>query len=220
MLRDIKVNTGEEHRTERESVPGLSVYAGADGYSVIELLVIVSVIIVLTGAAVFSMLPQKRAYSTDDAAAQVSNFLRDAYQRAISQRQTMKVQIDRSTMLIKMFDENTLPTGDEIEIRRAQLNPEISVNQPTVGGSSLNPPASPFNYPVATYSSNLWVARFRSDGSVVDANGNTLSATIFFSPVSMKTNETNLIRAVTLFGPSGSMRFWRYTGSSFDAGGN
>jgi type II secretory pathway pseudopilin PulG len=186
----------------------------------VELLVIVSVIIVLTAAAVFSLAPQRRAYSTDDAAAQVTNFLRDAYQRAISQRQTMKVQIDRSTMLMKIFDENTLPTGDEIEVRRAQLNPEISVSQPAVGGSSLAAPASPYDYPVAVYSSNLWVARFRSDGSVVDVNGNTLSATIFFSPVSMKTNETNLIRAVTLYGPSGSMRFWRYTGSSFDAGGN
>lgn len=192
----------------------------ADGYSVIELLVIFAIIITLTAAAVFTMVPQRRAYGPEDAAGQVANFLRDAYQRAISQRQTMKVQIDSSSMLIKIIDENTLPVGDEVEVRRAQLNPEISVSQPTVGGSALNPPAAPYNYPVAVYSSNLWVARFRSDGSVVDASGNTLSATIFFSPVSMKTTDTNLIRAITLFGPSASIRFWRYTGSNFDAGAN
>src|ERR1041384_685969 len=220
MRRNTKVNCCKQHPATQAEVTRSSKRPGEDGYSMVELLVIVSVIIVLTAAAVFSLAPQRRAYSTDDAAAQVTNFLRDAYQRAISQRQTMKVQIDRSTMLMKIFDENTLPTGDEIEVRRAQLNPEISVSQPAVGGSSLAAPASPYDYPVAVYSSNLWVARFRSDGSVVDVNGNTLSATIFFSPVSMKTNETNLIRAVTLYGPSGSMRFWRYTGSSFDAGGN
>jgi type II secretory pathway pseudopilin PulG len=207
-------------RTQRESARMRSADPGEDGYSLLQLLVVLSITIIMTGAAVFSLLPQRRAYGPDDAAGQVTNFLRDAYQRAISQRQTMKVQIDRSTMLIKIIDENTLPVGDEVEVRRAQLNNEISVNQPTVGGSALNPPASPYNYPVAAYSSNLWVARFRSDGSVVDASGNTLSATIFFSPVSLKTTDTNLIRAVTLYGPSGSIRFWRYTGSSFDAGAN
>lgn len=191
-----------------------------DGFSVVELLVIFAIVVILTAAAVFSLAPQRRAYGPDDTAAQVTNFLRDAYQRALSQRQTMKVQIDKSTMLMKIIDENTLPVGDEIEVRRAQLNPEISVIQPTVGGSALSAPASPYNYPVAAYLGNVWVARFRSDGSVVDAAGNILSTTIFFSPVSMKTNETNLIRAVTVFGPSGSIRFWRYTGSSFDAGAN
>jgi hypothetical protein len=178
------------------------------------------VIITLTAAAVFSLVPQRRAYRTEDAAGQLTNFLRDAYQRALTQRQTMKVQIDSSSMLIKIIDENTLPVGDEVEVRRAQLSTEISVSQPTVGGSLLNAPAAPYNYPVAVYSSNLWVARFKSDGSVVDAAGNTLSATVFFSLVNMKTSDTNLIRAVTLFGPSGSIRFWRYTGSSFDAGAN
>ncbi len=206
--------------TQRKSVNRQSADRAADGFSVIELLVIFAIVIILTAAAVFTMVPQRRAYGPDDAGGQITNFLRDAYQRAISQRQTMKVQIDKSTMLIKIIDENKLPVGDEVEVRRAQLNPEISVSQPTVGGSALNPPASPYNYPVAAYSSNLWVARFRSDGSVVDGSGNSLSATIFVSPVSMKTNETNLIRAVTLFGPSGSIRFWRYTGSSFDAGAN
>ena len=203
-----------------ESANRRSTHREAEGYSVLELLVVVTVIITLTAVAVFSLVPQRRAYGTEDAAGQVTNFLRDAYQRAISQRQTMKVQIDRSSMLMKIIDENTLPVGDEVEVRRAQLSSEISVSQPTIGGSPLNAPAAPYNYPVAVYSSNLWVARFRSDGSVVDAAGNTLSATVFFSFVNMKTSDTNLIRAVTLFGPSGSIRFWRYTGSSFDAGAN
>lgn len=203
-----------------ESANRRSAHRESEGYSVIELLVVVVIIITLTAAAVFSLVPHRRAYGTEDAAGQVTNFLRDAYQRAISQRQTMKVQIDRTNMLIKIIDENKLPAGDEIEVRRAKLNNEISVNQPTVGGSLLNAPAAPYNYPVAVYSNNLWEARFRSDGSVVDTAGNTLSATVFFSFVSMKTSDTNLIRAVTLFGPSGSVRFWRYTGQSFDAGAN
>ncbi len=203
-----------------ESANRRSAHREADGYSLIELLIAVVVMITMTAAAVFTLVPQRRAYGTEDAAGQVVNFLRDAYQRAISQRQTMKVQIDRTNMLIKIIDENTLPVGDEVEVRRAKLNNEISVNQPTVSSSLLNPPAAPYNYPVAVYTSNLWEARFRSDGSVVDTAGNTLSATVFFSLVNMKTSDTNLIRAVTVFGPSGSIRFWRYTGTNFDAGAN
>lgn len=203
-----------------ESVNKRSPHQEADGYSIIELLIVAAVVIVLTAIAVFTLAPQRRAYRTDDAMAQVANFLRDAYQRALSQRQTMRVQIDRAKMLIIIIDENKLPLGDEIEVRRAKLNDEISVNQPTVGAGLLNPPPAPYNYSVAAYSNDLWEARFRSDGSVVDTAGNSMSATVFFSLVNMKTSDANLIRAVTLFGPSGSIRVWRYTGQSFDAGAN
>lgn len=192
----------------------------ADGFSVIELLIVVAIIIILTAAAVFTLSPQRRAYRTDDAAGQVTNFLRDAYQRALSQRQTMRVEIDRANMLIKIIDENRLPVGDEFEVRRAKLNDEISLNQPADGAGLLNPPPAPYNYAVAGYSNNQWEARFRSDGSVVDLAGNSLSATLFFSLANMDSSDTNLIRAVTLFGPSGSVRVWRYTGQSFDAGAN
>lgn len=192
----------------------------AAGFSAIELLIVVAIVIILTAAAVFTLAPQRRAYRTEDAASQVTNFLRDAYQRALSQRQTMSVQIDRANMLIKIIDENRLTIGDEIEVRRAKLNDEISLNQPAAGAGLVNPPPSPYNYPVAGYSNNLWEARFRSDGSVVDAAGNPLSATLFFSLANMNSSDSNLIRAVTLFGPSGSVRVWRYTGQSFDAGAN
>lgn len=192
----------------------------ADGFSVIELLIVVAIVIILTAAAVFTLTPQRRAYRTDDAASQVTNFLRDAYQRALSQRQTMRVEIDRANMLIKLIDENRLPVGDEREVRRAKLNDEVSLNQPAAGAGLVNPPAAPYDYPVANYSNNLWEARFRSDGSVVDLAGNSLSATLFFSLANMNSLDTNLIRAVTVFGPSGSARVWRYTGQSFDAGAN
>jgi len=196
------------------------VYRSADGYSVIELLIVAAVTLILTAIAVFTLAPQRRAYRTDDAAGQITNFLRDAYHRALSQRQTMKVQLDRVNLLVTITDEGTLPGGDEVEVRRAKLSDEVSVNQPTVASALLIPPAAPYNYAVATYASNLWVARFRSDGSVVDTAGNPLSATVFVSLLNMKASDANLIRAITLFGPSGSMRVWRYTGTSFDAGAN
>lgn len=191
----------------------------AAGFSIIELLIVVSLVIVLTAISVFMLAPQRRAYRSEDAAAQVANFLRDAYQRALSQRQTFRVQIDRANRLIQLIDENRLPVGDEIEARRDVLIDEVSFDQPSFDGTPAAVPAAPYNYPVAVYASNLWSARFRSDGSVVDASGNLMSATLFFSPTGSQNQDKRLVRAVTLFGPSGSVRLWKYDGTGFDAGG-
>jgi Tfp pilus assembly protein FimT len=191
----------------------------AAGFSTIELLIVASLVIALTAISIFMLSPQRRAYRSEDAAAQTANFLRDAYQRALSQRQIFRVQIDRANRLIQIIDENKLPQGDEREVRRDVLIDEVNFDPPVFDGTTLGPPAAPYNYPTAVYSSNLWTARFRSDGSVVDTNGNLMSATLFFSPTNSQNIDKRLVRAVTLFGPSGSVRVWKYDGTNFDAGG-
>ena len=193
--------------------------ARAAGFSTIELLIVASLIIALTAISVFMLSPHRRAYRSEDAAAQTANFLRDAYQRALSQRQIFRVQIDRANRLIQIIDENKLPQGDEREVRRDVLIDEVNLDPPVFDGATLGPPAAPYNSPAAAYNSNLWTARFRSDGSVVDTNGNLMSATLFFSPTNSQNIDKRLVRAVTLFGPSGSVRVWKFDGTSFDAGG-
>ena len=189
------------------------------GFSTIELLIVAALVVVLTGISVFMLSPQRRAYRSEDAAAQAANFLRDAYQRALSQRQTFRVQIDRANKLIQIIDENKLPVGDEREVRRDVLMDEVNFDPPVFDGTPVAVPAAPYNYPAATFASNVWTARFRSDGSVVDTNGNVMSATLFFSPTASQNIDKRLVRAVTLFGPSGSVRVWKYDGTNFDAGG-
>ena len=190
------------------------------GYSVVEMLMVAALIITMTAVAVFTLGHSRRSYRADDAASQVVNFLRDAYGRALSQRQTMRVSIDRANQTITLIDENRLPFGDEIVIRRAPLIDQISLSQPTIGEAPIGLPPAPYGYPAAVYAGNVWEARFRSDGSVVDTAGNTLSSTLFFSPANLTDNQANLIRAVTVFGPSGSIRLWRFAEQSFIAGTN
>ncbi|HKP88058.1 MAG TPA: hypothetical protein VJZ26_18280 [Blastocatellia bacterium] len=192
--------------------------SNGDGFSTIELLIVVVVISIVTAISFFTLAPHRRAYRAEDAALQVGNFLRDAYHRALSQRQTMRVQIDRANRIISIIDENKLPVGDEREVRRDALTSEINFDQPSLGGTPVTLPPAPYAYAAAAYNNNVWVARFRSDGSAVDANGNPLSATLFFSPADLKSSDKNLIRAVTLFGPSGSIRFWKFDGTNFNAG--
>lgn len=190
------------------------------GFSVVELMIVAAIIVILTAISFFVLAPHKRSYRADDAAAQATNFLRDAYQRALAQRQTFRVQIDRANKLITLIDENRLPVGDEIEVRRDVLLDEVTLDPPVFGGTPITAPPAPYSYPAAVYASNVWVARFRSDGSMVDADGNPLSATLYFSPMNLQTQEKTLIRAVTVFGPSGSIRAWKYDGANFTAGAN
>lgn len=194
------------------------------GFTLLELLAVVIVLAIMTGIAVFALMPHRRGYRAEDAANQVVNFLREAYQRAITQRQTFRVRIDRNNQTISLIDENRLPAGDEKLVRQEGLigQNEVRMDQPGAGTPKpVGPPPSPYNYPPATYNNGIWEIRFQSDGSAVDASGAPLSATLFFWPINEKdpslpfpVSNTD-IRAVTIFGPSGSIKFWRHDGNQF-----
>ena len=187
--------------------------AGSDdqaGFSTIEMVTVAAIVVILTGVTLYSFTSGKKAYAADDEAAEIVSFFREAYDRALAQRQTMKVTIDRDAGLIRLMDEGAMPGGDEVEIIRGRVSHQINMDRPAIGGSPIAVPPSPYNYSPAVFDGGIWLARFRADGSVVDAAGNIMSATLYFSPLAMKEENAGLIRAVTLFGPSGSVRFWKY----------
>src|SRR5690606_454503 len=66
---------------------------------------------------------------------------------------------------------------------------------------------------------NVWAARFQSDGSVVTAANTPVSANIYLwppaSPGSADARVTGEVRALTLFGGTGGLRYWRYNGAKF-----
>jgi prepilin-type N-terminal cleavage/methylation domain-containing protein len=205
-----------------ENIPSPASAHPERGFTVTEMLVVTAIIVILVVAAVFALGSHKRAYRSEDAAAKIVNFCRDAHQRALAQRQTMMLRIDRDNEIISITDENTLASGDEQEVRRDALvdRSEVRMDQPALAGTVINPPAAPYNYPTAFAAGSdggVWVARFRSDGSVVDAAGTPLSVTLFFWPRGTQDRDATLIRSVTVFGPSGSIRYWRYDGSQFTA---
>jgi prepilin-type N-terminal cleavage/methylation domain-containing protein len=194
------------------------------GFSLIELLVVMIIMAILAGITIFAFAFHKRAYRPEDAANQIVSFMREAYQLAITQRQTFRVKIDQKNRTISLIDENRLPLGDEVVIRQVNLidQSEVRMDQPGFGTPGVvGPPPAPYNYPPAIYNNGIWEIRFRSDGSAVDASGSPLSATLFFWPPSRRNpggpspDSKQEIRAVTVFGPSGSIKFWRHDGNQF-----
>ena len=64
------------------------------GFSIIELLVVMVIMLVLAGFSIY-MLNGKELYNTDDQAYTVMDVLKEARQRAITQREIMRVEINR-----------------------------------------------------------------------------------------------------------------------------
>ncbi|HEV8487623.1 MAG TPA: prepilin-type N-terminal cleavage/methylation domain-containing protein [Blastocatellia bacterium] len=194
------------------------------GFSLVELLIVIAVMGIMTVIAIFALRSSKRSYAPDDEANQIVSFFREAHQRAISQRQTQRVTIDRANLVVRLMDEGLLPGGDEVEIIRGKLNGTVAMTQPSISGTLMPQPPAPYGYNPAVFSAptatppSLAQYRFRADGSVVDSLGNSVSATFYFTPVDMNNSSQTLVRAVTLFGPSGSTRAWKYDGTQFITG--
>jgi hypothetical protein len=67
---------------------------------------------------------------------------------------------------------------------------------------------------------NVWTARFRRDGSVFNAAGTTpVSANLYiWAPLTAGslTPRNNIeVRAITIFGGTGAIRYWKYNGATF-----
>ena len=180
------------------------------GFSLIELLIVIAMVVILTTISVFALRSSKRSYAPDDEANQIVSFFREAHQRALSQRQTQRVTIDRNSLVVRLMDEGLLPGGDEVEIIRGKLNGTVAMTQPSIGGTLIPLPPAPYNYNTAVFTGGICQFRFQADGSVLDSAGNSISATFFFTPLDMNDQSGTLVRAVTLFGPTASTRAWKY----------
>jgi type II secretory pathway pseudopilin PulG len=199
------------------------------GFSMVELMVVTIIMIIMTGIVVFSFRGNKRSYVADDEATKILSFFREAYQRALSQRQAQRITIDRTNNVIRLADMGLLPGGDETIINRGILNTSVTMVRPVISGTPLALPPAPYNYTAADLSSGTIDIYFLADGSITNATGFANSSfapasfTFFFSPSQeaatapgqTSANSGNLIRAVTLFGPTGSTKLWRFDTNRF-----
>ncbi|MGH7785051.1 MAG: hypothetical protein ACREO5_14575, partial [Candidatus Binatia bacterium] len=152
-----------------------------------------------------------------------------ARQRSLTQRRTMRVEINQSNNTVRLIDENQNQTtaDDDIVLKSAALYNPAEV---TVGGVTSNigyNPPEPLPDPTAVFKASVYptsisqtvcTLRFRSDGTVVDAGNNATGtgavmtgATIqVWAPQKADPTQSDIARAITVIGSTGTIRLWEY----------
>lgn len=217
----------DEHRDLRRRRTG--------GYSSIEILVVLAVAISATAAGLYGLSSRRDKFRSDDEATLILEYMREGSRRALAQRQVMRLEVDKTTNSVRLIDEaGTGSSADDTLVRQAKLDNLNYVKydaKPSNLPSGAAPPA-PFNYNAATFATSshplsngdqVWVVRFQPNGGVTDTNGNITSGTLYIwspqngSASSTAAQQLNQVRAITVFGGSGSVRLWGYdtTSSTF-----
>jgi Tfp pilus assembly protein FimT len=211
-------------RTERST---------ASGFSIIEIFVVLAVIAIMMAVAVPYFYNYTKLYKSEDQALKMMDLMREAGQLAISRRRPVRMEIDVTRNVVLLIDDGTTP-GTMIKRIPLERTAEIRVDVKPTGVTKPNPP----NYTDIAFATDstghlengtnvtgnsVWACRFRSDGSVVNmappATAVPISSNIYvWPPVSAgSTTPRNIkeVRAITIFGGSGAVRFWKHNGTAF-----
>lgn len=198
------------------------------GFSLIEVLVALALVCILSAVCFFYLASHERLFKPDDQILKIIDTLQEARQRSLTQRETMRVEIDLTSNVVRLIDENEAATvDDDREVRRMVLispaevkiserPPDISVNPPEtmpVPIAQFRPSLHP-----ASAGHNVCTVRFLRNGTAADAGSDALGSnaatnglTLFvWSPKKEDANQSEIARAVTIVGATGSVRLWEY----------
>jgi len=190
-----------------------------DGFSLIELIIVLTIIIILTAMSLPYIYDHSKLYKSEHQALKVMDLMREASQLALNRRRTIRFEIDLTQNAVVLTDENGAG-GADILIKRIPLEPVNEVRMDVIPAGVTLP--APPNYADAAFPGDVWAARFRSNGSVVDAGGIPISANLYLwpplepgDPLNLTPRNTAEVRAITMFGGSGSIRYWKFVGDAF-----
>ena len=193
------------------------------GFSVIELMIVVTVATVLTALAVPQMISQRRLTRSTAVTREIMTQMRYARQLAMSQRRAYTFQFDDANKQISVI--GPIPAGKAALLNGTGYpnNPgsavvtavpltqgglpsgEISTGIPT--GLAGSPTAVDSVSGAALAGTKLYIT-FQPDGSVIDTNGNPVDTGLF---IYNKLASQATASAITVRGASGRVKIWRYT---------
>ncbi|MEK7723051.1 MAG: prepilin-type N-terminal cleavage/methylation domain-containing protein [Acidobacteriota bacterium] len=200
------------------------------GFSLIELIIVLLVVCILSVLTLMAFKGEKK-FLADSEAYLILDVFNEARQRALTQHETMRVEINKTTNTIRLIAENNpgVATDDQIVRTLILEHPNYVVtdqaptniaNSPTEGSPV---PALSFTASVHPLSASQQVAtlRFLRNGKVVNAGSNEIGsnaaltgATIFvwmpnYSDSGAPLATGSVIRAITVLGSTASTKYWR-----------
>jgi prepilin-type N-terminal cleavage/methylation domain-containing protein len=180
-----------------------------NGFSLLELLVVVAVIGVIAAIAIPISDGFVRTAKADSAVSAAMNALDIAHDRAVSERRNFVL---------------TFVNPNRIQLSRQEIDGLGNVTGTTPveqflleGGQTFlkftGMPDTPdaFGNTTATTFSGTAPVMFTSDGSLVDSNGDVVNGTILLGI----TGQPLTARAITIFGVTGLTRTWKWRGNKW-----
>ena len=191
-------------------------------------MVVLAIIAIFVSISLFFYEGHRSLYRPDEIALQMSDLFQEARQRSLTQRETMRVEIDLTRKVANLIDENTAATADDDVVLRTITLPEAS--SVTVGSRPANigyNPPEPQPVPSAVFTSSVYTPsfgnlvcafRFQRDGTVVNAGNNAIGtgavssgATLHvWSPKEGDVSTSEVARAITIIGSTGTIRMWEF----------
>ena len=199
------------------------------GFSIIELLIVVLIIAIMAVATII-VFGGKDLYHADQQAYLLMDAFKEARQRALTQQETIRVEVSKEKREIRVINENEPgDAGDDTLIKRIPLAEvkdltfHIPPSNITAGPVEPTPvPPAGFNTSLHPMSQSEQVAtlRFLKNGNVVNEGSNAVGdnsvvtgATFYFwKPKVINraiTNNGSIIRAITVLGSSGNSGYWK-----------
>jgi prepilin-type N-terminal cleavage/methylation domain-containing protein len=173
-----------------------------NGFSLVEIMVVLGLIGVMSGMAAMVMPSAVRAAKADGGLARVSSALRTAREQAISQRRNVRVAFTSPNQIV--VTRIDVPGPDTTVLNTVWL--EDGVTFQLYAGVPDTPDAFG-NAAAASFGGATSVA-FTSEGGFVDQNGDPANGSLFLG----RSTDSLSARAVTIFGPTALVRQWRWNG--------
>jgi prepilin-type N-terminal cleavage/methylation domain-containing protein len=175
----------------------------ASGFSLLELLVVVSILLIATAVAVPSIRNEILDSRANAAMWQAQAQLQAARDWAMTQRRTMEVDLSGTSRIQVIRIDGNVRTTLATTVFVNGMQYHLFGNVPDTPDAFGNPSAVSFGG-----STTVW---FLADGSLSDANGVPLSGTVFLG----MPNQPLSARAVTVLGPTGRIQPYRWDGRSW-----
>ncbi len=228
-MTSIKRPMHEQRATRLASLKTFGTARGAvpDGFSLVEMLIVVAMLSVLSALAIPQIIAERRLTRSIGVTREIMSQMRYARQLAMSERQEVTFQYDNATKRINVIDHNvnvgpllftdpaySYPNNAGRVVRSTVPlatggldSAEISIGIPTgVPNAALGDGIS--MTPLVNNQLNI---TFQPDGSVIDISGNPVGNALFLYNARAARGTAS---AISVVGASGRVKIWRYDGNA------
>lgn len=190
----------------------------------VELIIVISVLTILSTIAVVTFW-STRKYSADDQAKKIIDVFDEARQKALNQRKTFRVEINKTKRELRLIDEgdDVTTANDDKILNKYKLSSQVVVGAPPNNVTGKPTATTPINvpayanstYPLSSGDEKITL-RFKRNGQVVDAGTDNIGtgslmngATIYVYSTTPSISNPDVIRAVTVLGTTGDTSLYK-----------